>query len=88
MTGQSLDTNMKGRAAESPLQRLIVYSFSPCSTLDVGLLFLVAAVVSLRCSADTFRYQYQNDVDYEFACRTNGRTTYQNMFISVFWHCS
>jgi len=33
----------------------------------------VAAVVSLRCTAVTFRYQYHNDIDYEFVFRTNGR---------------
>jgi len=30
--------------------------------------------VSLHCTAVTIRYQYQNDIDYEFVFRTNGRT--------------
>jgi hypothetical protein len=34
----------------------------------------VAAVVSLHCTTVTFRYLYQNGIDYEFVFRTNART--------------
>jgi len=38
MTGQSLDMNMEGRAAVSPLQRLIMYTFCAWQHSMLGLL--------------------------------------------------